>query len=269
MARRPRRAARAVRRDAARAGAGAARAGRVAGAAALARRARGRPAWRCSCWAAPPGPGCWPAWSAPQPALQAGSGEWLQRAAVAHAVYVPEKRHPVEVSVAQNQDGHLARWLTKRLDVPVKLFDLNPQGFDLVGGRLLPDERGPSAQLMYENAAGPARHRLPAQARHRPRRPGRRRVPLRTPGRTRPVLLGRRPGRRGHRLRAGRQPAARAVAGAGGGDLSAGWGGASGEQPVKPGDPVHAACRVRRASAWKGLMSDNTSVSASRAMAMS
>lgn len=88
------------------------------------------------------------------PALQASTGEWLQRAAVAHAVYVPEKRHPVEVSAEQNQDGHLARWLTKRLDVPVKLFDLAPQGFDLVGGRLLPDERGPSAQLMYQNAAG-------------------------------------------------------------------------------------------------------------------
>jgi len=92
--------------------------------------------------------------NAPQLALQAGSGEWLQRAAVAHAIYVPEKRHPVEVSVEQNQDGHLARWLTKRLDVPVKLFDLNPQGFDLVGGRLLPDARGPSAQLMYQNASG-------------------------------------------------------------------------------------------------------------------
>ncbi len=90
----------------------------------------------------------------PQRALQAASGEWLQRAAVAHAVYVPEKRHPVEVSVADNQDNHLARWLTKRLDVPVKLFDLAPQGFELVGGRLLPDARGPSAQLMYQNAEG-------------------------------------------------------------------------------------------------------------------
>ena len=86
--------------------------------------------------------------------LAAGNGDWLQRAAVAHAVYTPEKRHPVEVGVEQNQDGHLARWLTKRLDAPVKLFDLAPQGFVLVGGRLLPDARGPSAQLMYENAAG-------------------------------------------------------------------------------------------------------------------
>ena len=90
----------------------------------------------------------------PPQALQAGNGEWLQRAAVAHAVYVPEKRHPVEVSVEQNQDNHLARWLTKRLDVPVKLFDLQAQGFALVGGRLLPDARGPGAQLMYENATG-------------------------------------------------------------------------------------------------------------------
>jgi anti-sigma factor RsiW len=89
-----------------------------------------------------------------QPQLAQSNGQWTQRAAVAHAVYTPEKRHPVEVDIAENQDGHLARWLTKRLDVPVKLFDLAPQGFELVGGRLLPDVHGPSAQLMYENAAG-------------------------------------------------------------------------------------------------------------------
>jgi len=100
------------------------------------------------------GAGLFAGLNSPRHALQAGTGEWLQRAAVAHAVYVPEKRHPVEVSVAENQDNHLARWLTKRLDVPVKLFDLGPQGFELVGGRLLPDASGPSAQLMYQNAAG-------------------------------------------------------------------------------------------------------------------
>ena len=95
------------------------------------------PRWRVALWAAgvalfvlggASGAGLLAGLGAPQRALQAGSGEWLQRAAVAHAVYVPEKRHPVEVSVEQNQDGHLARWLTKRLDVPVKLFDLDPAG---------------------------------------------------------------------------------------------------------------------------------------------
>jgi anti-sigma factor RsiW len=76
---------------------------------------------------------------------------WVHRAAVAHSVYVPETRHPVEVRA---QEEHLARWLTRRTTIPVKLFDLHAQGFELVGGRLLPDAAGPSAQLMYQNAAG-------------------------------------------------------------------------------------------------------------------
>lgn len=76
---------------------------------------------------------------------------WVQRAALAHGVYVPEQRHPVEVRA---QEEHLARWLTRRTQLPVKLFDLRAQGFELVGGRLLPDSAGPSAQLMYQDAGG-------------------------------------------------------------------------------------------------------------------
>jgi len=89
------------------------------------------------------------------------TGGWQHRAAVAHAVYAPEVRHPVEVNVAQGsaaeqqaQEEHLARWLSKRLDMPVRLYDLRAQGFELVGGRLLPDAAGPSAQLMYQNSGG-------------------------------------------------------------------------------------------------------------------
>jgi len=85
----------------------------------------------------------------PQPdaLVRAGEPAWVHRAVVAHAVYVPEVRHPVEVKA---QEEHLSRWLTNRLDVPVKLFDLRAQGFELIGGRLLPDAAGPSAQLMYQ-----------------------------------------------------------------------------------------------------------------------
>jgi anti-sigma factor RsiW len=75
---------------------------------------------------------------------------WVQRAAYAHSLYTVEPRHAVEVKA---QEDHLARWLTKRIELPVKLFDLQDQGFSLVGGRLLPDGAGKSAQLMYENAA--------------------------------------------------------------------------------------------------------------------
>jgi anti-sigma factor RsiW len=92
---------------------------------------------------------------------QVRAGAWQHRAAVAHAVYAPEVRHPVEVNVAQGsaaeqraQEEHLTRWLSKRLDMPVPLFDLRPHGFELVGGRLLPDANGPSAQLMYQNGSG-------------------------------------------------------------------------------------------------------------------
>jgi anti-sigma factor RsiW len=81
---------------------------------------------------------------------QAGtSAGWVQRAAYAHSVFTPEPRHPVEVRA---QEEHLSRWLTRRIDVPVKLFDLRDEGFELMGGRLLPDAGGKSAQLMYENA---------------------------------------------------------------------------------------------------------------------
>jgi anti-sigma factor RsiW len=87
---------------------------------------------------------------------EARTEAWLDRAALAHAVYVPEQRHPVEVAVlgvpdAREQEEHLQKWLTRRLALPVKLFDLRAQGFELVGGRLLPETNGPCAQLMYQD----------------------------------------------------------------------------------------------------------------------
>lgn len=78
--------------------------------------------------------------------------EFVHAAAVAHAVYSPEKRHPVEVAAAEQQ--HLIQWLSKRLDRPLKLPDLSAQGYTLVGGRLLPGSQGPRAQFMFEGAGG-------------------------------------------------------------------------------------------------------------------
>ncbi|MEO5737525.1 MAG: anti-sigma factor [Variovorax sp.] len=78
--------------------------------------------------------------------------EFVHAAAVAHAVYAPEKRHPVEVAAAEQQ--HLVQWLSKRLDKPLKVPDLSARGYTLVGGRLLPGEAGARAQFMFEDAAG-------------------------------------------------------------------------------------------------------------------
>ena len=70
----------------------------------------------------------------------------------AHQIYVNELRHPVEVPASQEQ--HLTTWLSDRLDLRFSAPNLTPDGFDLLGGRLLPAAIGPAAQLMYESADG-------------------------------------------------------------------------------------------------------------------
>lgn len=73
-------------------------------------------------------------------------------AAMAHAVYSPEVRHPVEVGA--DQEAHLVTWLSKRLGGKIKVPQLRGAGYDLVGGRLLSTERGPAALFMFQNEKG-------------------------------------------------------------------------------------------------------------------
>ncbi len=75
-----------------------------------------------------------------------------ERAVLAHSVYVPEVRHPVEVGA--DEETHLVKWLSKRLGSEIKAPKLAEAGFTLVGGRLLPDAPSPAAQFMYEDAEG-------------------------------------------------------------------------------------------------------------------
>ncbi len=77
---------------------------------------------------------------------------FVHEAGIAHAVYTPEKRHPVEVTA--DEEAHLVQWLSRRLGVAVKVPVLSAQGFRLLGGRLLPGEGTPRAQFMYEDAGG-------------------------------------------------------------------------------------------------------------------
>ncbi len=82
----------------------------------------------------------------------AASMALAHQAALAHAVYTPEVRHPVEVGA--DQEAHLTAWLSKRLGTPVKVPHLGATGYELVGGRLLPGTSGPAAQFMYQDARG-------------------------------------------------------------------------------------------------------------------
>jgi anti-sigma factor RsiW len=82
----------------------------------------------------------------------AGPAGFGRQALAAHAVYSPEVRHPVEVEAAQQE--HLVKWLSARLGRPLKVPDLGSEGYQLVGGRLLPGEGGARAQFMYQSGAG-------------------------------------------------------------------------------------------------------------------
>lgn len=85
-------------------------------------------------------------------ASASASTAFAKEALLAHALYTSEQRHSVEVPA--QQEAHLVAWLSKRLAAPIRAPDLQAQGFSLLGGRLLPADGMPLAQLMYQAADG-------------------------------------------------------------------------------------------------------------------
>ncbi len=85
-------------------------------------------------------------------ASDARLGDFVHVAALSHATYAPEVRHPVEVPAAE--EAHLVAWLSKRLDAPLIVPHLGDAGWNLLGGRLLPAQAGPLAQFMYQDQQG-------------------------------------------------------------------------------------------------------------------
>ncbi len=78
--------------------------------------------------------------------------ELAEEAIAAHTIYAAEQRHAVEVG-ASDKD-HLLGWLSKRIGLTLVAPDLTAEGFDLVGGRLLPAGQKMAALLLYEDAKG-------------------------------------------------------------------------------------------------------------------
>lgn len=85
-------------------------------------------------------------------ATSADTMTFARQAAIAHVVYSPEVRHPVEVGA--DQEPHLVNWLSKRLGAKLRVPQLTALGYQLVGGRLLPGNRGPVAQFMFQDGNG-------------------------------------------------------------------------------------------------------------------
>ncbi|AZN99021.1 anti-sigma factor [Mesorhizobium sp. M9A.F.Ca.ET.002.03.1.2] len=75
-----------------------------------------------------------------------------EQAIAAHVIYAAEKRHAVEVP-ASDKD-HLQTWLSNSVGLKLIAPDLAAQGFQLVGGRLLPAGESKAAMLLYEDDKG-------------------------------------------------------------------------------------------------------------------
>ncbi len=75
-----------------------------------------------------------------------------EQAIAAHVIYAAEQRHAVEVP-ASDKD-HLQTWLSNRVGLKLVAPDLTADGFQLVGGRLLPAGQGKAAMLLYEDGKG-------------------------------------------------------------------------------------------------------------------
>ncbi len=82
-------------------------------------------------------------------AIPLGRRALALRAYEAHETYVTDLKHPVEVPASD--EAHLLKWIQHRLSMPIRIPDLRPQGWNLLGGRVLPGELGPAAFLIYGN----------------------------------------------------------------------------------------------------------------------
>ena len=89
-------------------------------------------------------------WFARQPDI-AMAETLADKAINTYQVYATDFGHPVEIGA--NDKDHLQHWLEKRIGVAFAIPDLQPQGYGLVGGRLLAEGDKPAGLLMYENAS--------------------------------------------------------------------------------------------------------------------
>jgi anti-sigma factor RsiW len=75
-----------------------------------------------------------------------------QEAANSYAVYAPDHERPVEMRAADSTE--LVQWMSGRLHQPLKVPNLSPSGYRLIGGRLVATAHGPAAMFMYDDGHG-------------------------------------------------------------------------------------------------------------------
>ena len=83
---------------------------------------------------------------------QASGAAPAANAIAAHCVFVVEVAHPVEVPATQQ--AHLVQWLSRRVGRALTIPDLLAEGFELMGGRVIPKAGRAAAQFMNTDRTG-------------------------------------------------------------------------------------------------------------------
>ena len=81
-----------------------------------------------------------------------GMEAMARQAALAHVVYMPAVDRPDDIGKDREQD--FVQYLSNKLGTDVHPPLLTKSGFELMGGRILPGDNGPTAQFMYRDAKG-------------------------------------------------------------------------------------------------------------------
>jgi anti-sigma factor RsiW len=81
-----------------------------------------------------------------------GLAALAQEASDSFDVFAPDHVRPVEMRAADRTE--LVQWVSSRLHRTVKVPDLYPSGYRLMGGRLIATSHGPAAMFMYDNDRG-------------------------------------------------------------------------------------------------------------------
>jgi len=81
-----------------------------------------------------------------------GLAALAQEASDSFEVYAPDRVRPVEMRASDSAE--LVQWVSSRLHRTVKVPDLSPLGYRLMGGRLIATSHGPAAMFMYDNDRG-------------------------------------------------------------------------------------------------------------------
>lgn len=112
------------------------------------RRAAAVVAWVCLCallyWGYTPS-----SLTGPQQRLQE---QLVKPASFAHYIYSSDLQRPVEISATEERN--LTNYLSDRLHTEVAAPNLSSEGYELIGGRLLPSTNRMAAQFMYSNQKG-------------------------------------------------------------------------------------------------------------------